>query len=181
LDWSVKVSATVMNGYRYQSPSTAGLRAEPAFVTWGCEGGVVAESPQWSALRTMVGDLRQTLSKAEGIQQRMLAVTGTAWSDDRMVKAVVGPRGHLVELEIDPRVFRRPDSKALAASIVATVRVAVDDVMEQTQKIIDESMPADVGVGKVGALDVRKLIGTHDADLRNGGLVAEGSGGDELR
>jgi hypothetical protein len=35
------------------------------------------ERPQWSALRSVVGDLRRTLDDAQEIQKRLVAVTGT--------------------------------------------------------------------------------------------------------
>ena len=123
------------------------------------------ERPQWSAVLSMLDDVRRTAENVGEVQKKMLQVTGTAWSEDRMVKAVVGPRGHLIELDIDPRVFRKPNSKALAQSIVATVRAAVDQTMQQTQKILEESMPRDLPTDSVGGLNIRKLMGTHDADL----------------
>jgi DNA-binding protein YbaB len=130
------------------------------------------ERPQLSALRTMLDDLRNTLDNAVETQRKIFEVTGTAWSDDRMIKAVVGPRGQLIELEIDPRVYRRPNSKALAASIVATVRMAVEEAVSRTQEILDQSMPRDISTGRIGNLDVRRLIRSHDADLK--AIAAEG-------
>lgn len=130
------------------------------------------ERPQLSALRTMLDDLRNTLDNAVETQRKIFEVTGTAWSDDRMIKAVVGPRGQLIELEIDPRVYRKPNSKALAASIVATVRMAVEEAVSRTQEILDQSMPRDISTGRIGNLDVRRLIRSHDADLK--AIAAEG-------
>ena len=80
------------------------------------------QRPNWTIIESMVGDLRRSMDNVGGMQRELMRVTGTAWSDDRMVKAVVGPRGQLIELDIDPRVYRKPNSKALAASIVATRR-----------------------------------------------------------
>jgi DNA-binding protein YbaB len=97
--------------------------------------------------------------------QKMAQVTGVAWSDDRLVKATVGPRGQLVDLEIDPRVYRQPNSKALAATIVATVRRASEEAMAKTQAIVDAAMPSDFGVAKLGNLSMAKLMRSHDADL----------------
>ncbi|MBO0867009.1 MAG: YbaB/EbfC family nucleoid-associated protein [Micromonosporaceae bacterium] len=131
------------------------------------------ERPNWSALQSIVGDLRKTIDNIDGIQQRMLRVTGTAWSDDRLIKAVVGPRGQLVDLEIDPRVYRNPNSKALSASIVATVRAAVQDAAGKVKEIYAESVPADLRAAQVGGMDMEKLIGSHDTEL------AEGVTGDE--
>jgi DNA-binding protein YbaB len=124
-----------------------------------------SQRPDWSALEGMVGDLRNAMRHAEDTQRKVLAVSGTAWSDDRLVKAVVGPRGHLVELEINPRVYRTPNSVELAAKIVATVRRATEDAMAKTQEIIAERVPADVRLQPMGSLDVDKLLRTPDADL----------------
>jgi DNA-binding protein YbaB len=126
-----------------------------------------AGRPNWSVLDDMVGDLRKALREAEDTQRRVLSVTATAWSDDRMIRAVVGPRGHLVELEIDPRVYRKPNSAALAATILATVRDATDQVLEQTQQILDENIPSDMRVERIGSFDVHRLLRTHDADLHD--------------
>ncbi len=108
-------------------------------------------------------------------QRQMLAVTGTAWSDDRMIKAVVGPRGQLIELEIDPRVYRKPNSKALAASIVSTVRAAADDAITKTQEIVDQAMPQAkelIRPGPAGGVDMRRVMRSHDADLKK--ILEEG-------
>jgi DNA-binding protein YbaB len=95
----------------------------------------------------------------------MMTVTGTAWSPDGMIKAVVGPRGHLLELDIDPRVLRQPNSKALSATIVATVRSAVDEAARQSAEMMDASLPADLRQGQSGAADISKYVRSHDADV----------------
>jgi DNA-binding protein YbaB len=127
------------------------------------------ERPEWGALSAMFEDVKRSYAGIGDAQRKLLTVTGTAWSEDRMVKAVVGPRGHLLELEIDPRVYRRPDSAALAASIVATVRVAVQDVTRQTAAIVEGSLPRDLGIGEIGGMGLSTLLRSHDADvLRKG-------------
>lgn len=123
------------------------------------------ERPQWSTITDMVGQLRRTLDGMAGTQRQVLAVTGTAWSPDKLVKAVVGPRGQLVDLYIDPRVYRTPDSAALAATILSTVRAATDRAAADVRKILDGNMPSDLRLGTVGDLDVGALMRTHDADL----------------
>ena len=82
------------------------------------------EMPPLSALQNAVEELHRTLADAKQTQREIFEVTGTAWSDDRFVKAVVGPRGQLVELELDPRIYRRPNSTALAATKNAATSVA---------------------------------------------------------
>jgi hypothetical protein len=52
-------------------------------------------------------------------------------------------------LEIDPRVFRRPDSRRLAEVIVATVSRAVADADRQVEKAFE---------GMVSAADIRAQL-----------------------
>jgi DNA-binding protein YbaB len=127
---------------------------------------VQQERPDWSALSAMVADLRKTTARIPEIQREMLAVTGSAWSDDGLVKAVVGPRGHLLELEIDPQVYRTPNSKALAATIVQTVRAAVEEAGEKSRRLMEESLPADMRPARLGGTDLTTFVGSHDADVR---------------
>lgn len=120
--------------------------------------------PDWGALRDMMADLRKATADLPNLHQRMLAVTGTAWSADGMIKAVVGPRGHLLELDINPRLLRQPNSKALSASIVRTVRAAVEDAGRQSSELLNQSLPPDLR--QLGQVDVRTFVGGHDADVR---------------
>jgi DNA-binding protein YbaB len=126
---------------------------------------VELERPNWSALGAMFNDVRRSLDNVDDLQKRLLKVTGTAWSDDRLVKAVVGPRGHLIELELDPRLYRKPNSKALSASIVATVRAAIEEVQRRSQEILDESLPSDVRRLGLSGTSLARLAQRHDADV----------------
>ena len=123
--------------------------------------------PNWAAFGEMVGDLKRSLENVGDAQKKLMRVTGTAWSEDRLVKAVVGPRGQLIELELDPRIYRKPNSKALSASILATVRAAIEDVQRQSKEIMDELMPSDLR--RLVSPAVTKLVRGHDAEL-----IAEG-------
>jgi DNA-binding protein YbaB len=113
----------------------------------------------------MVDDLRQALTDITETQRRLVQVTGVAWSADRLIRAVVGPRGQLVELEIDPRIYRVPDARQLSASILATVRAAVEDAAAKTKEIMDKAMPRDRGLGLTEQTDVDRMVASHDADL----------------
>jgi DNA-binding protein YbaB len=124
------------------------------------------ERPQWSALDSMIADLGRAVDGMGDMQRSVARVTGTAWSEDRFVKAVVGPRGQLVDLEIDPRVFRKPDSKELASTILATVRAAVDQANARSQELLDALVPKDLRDIRLGGVDLREFSRTHDADLR---------------
>jgi DNA-binding protein YbaB len=124
------------------------------------------DRPDWNALGAMINDVKRAWGGIDEVQRRMLTVTGTAWSADRTIKAVVGPRGQLLELEIDPRIYRTPNSKALSASIVATVRLAVEDASRQTEEILTASLPSDMKLGQVGGVGLGQLLRSHDADVR---------------
>lgn len=140
-------------------PRVPGRRAVPAVEP------TRAQRPDWAALGGMVDELKKALREVEQTQRKVFEITGVAWSDDRLIKAVVGPRGQLVELEIDPRVYRTPNSRALATSILTTVRAATDEAMAKTQQLLDANVPPDLRVNQVGSLDVHRLLRTHDADL----------------
>src|SRR4051812_21342052 len=58
---------------------------------------------QFDRMRSGVGDL----------QRKLKAVEATVTSEDGLVTATVGPRGQVVKVEFDPRIYRRPDSREL--------------------------------------------------------------------
>jgi len=118
---------------------------------------------------SLVQDLNKTLGNIADTQRRMMSVTGTAWSEDRMIKAVVGPRGQLIDLEIDPRIYRKPNSTALAATILSTVRAAVEQAVAKTQELVDQAMPQVkdmLPAGTPQGVDMRRLMRSHDAELK---------------
>jgi DNA-binding protein YbaB len=62
------------------------------------------------------------------LRERVDVVTATAESDDGLIRATVNGRGGLLELELDARIYRVPDSRQLAARVTRAVRDAIDDV-----------------------------------------------------
>jgi DNA-binding protein YbaB len=123
------------------------------------------DRPDWGVLRSMVDDLQRARQNMGEAHRKMLAVRGEARSKDRLIRVVVGPRGQLVDLELDPRVFRNPDSKALAAAIMATVHDAIEDSQRQTRDLRDELLPKDLRAVAEGASSGPDLFEVHDADL----------------
>jgi DNA-binding protein YbaB len=123
------------------------------------------ERPQWSALQGMMQELNRSLDNIKDTQQQILELTATAWSDDRLIKVTVGPRGQLVDLDLDPRVFRNPNSKALSASILAAVREAVEDVNQRIREIVEKATPKDPGFGFGPQTGLNEVLRSHDADL----------------
>lgn len=106
-------------------------------------GGEIPQGSVSPAMQQLVDQLQQAAEAIPATQKKLLSLTGVAWSADRMVKVVVGARGQLVDLEIDPRVFRKPDAAALTATILATSAKAIQNVQDEAREIMDDLMPPD--------------------------------------
>ena len=78
---------------------------------------------------------------ASDLQRKLQAVNATAVSDDRYVTATVGPRGQLISLELDPRIYRNPNSSALAASIISTIQRATAEAADKVAELCKPFMP----------------------------------------
>ena len=119
-------------------------------------------------MQRIMADVANTLSEIVPAQRKLLAVSGTAWSDDRLVKVVVGPRGQLVDLEIDPRLGNRPNMAALARTILATAQAATEQAMAQSREIMDRELPEAGEVRDIpafGGFDPTDLLSRTDAEL----------------
>lgn len=89
----------------------------------------------------MLGEFERLRASAGELQQKMRDVKVTVTSDDGFVKVTVGPHGHLEELELNPRIYRRPDSTALAATITETVKRAVAEAQQKVVEIYKPFVP----------------------------------------
>lgn len=76
------------------------------------------------------------------VQRRLGDVRATAESDDGLVEVAVGGRGELLELTLDPRVFRNTDARALADDILGTVRRATAVARDEVYRLTRDSLPA---------------------------------------
>lgn len=70
----------------------------------------------------------------EGLER----IRATVDSADGLITVVVGGRGEVLELELDPRIYHVPDADALAKSIMDTIRVAYDDAAKASLNLIDK-------------------------------------------
>ncbi|GAA0522752.1 hypothetical protein GCM10011581_33790 [Saccharopolyspora subtropica] len=75
------------------------------------------------------------------IRTRIADIEATAESPDGLIRATVVGRGEVSELHLDPRIYRTTDSQALAASIVDTIRDAVEQSREQLFEITRQYLP----------------------------------------
>ena len=69
------------------------------------------------------------------------AMTVTKKSKDGLVTVTVSARGELETLELDPRIYRRPDSRELAESIVELTQAATAEAKEAVIAIFEKIAP----------------------------------------
>lgn len=112
-------------------------------------------------LEHMLGQVRRMASDVTTTQKKMLRITATVRSADGLVTATVGPRGHLIELELDPKIYQRPNSKLLAQTILQTVREAVEQGAKEVQELLDSTVPEEFGL-----LDMSQSMGFPKDYLR---------------
>lgn len=72
-------------------------------------------------------------------------IRSTGYSADGLVTAVVGGRGELVELELDPRIFRDRNATELAAKIVTAVHEAAEEAGREAVKFAEKLVPQHKG------------------------------------
>jgi DNA-binding protein YbaB len=68
---------------------------------------------------------------ARALQRALQDARGVADAADGLVQATVSGRGELIELVLDPRIYRVQDSEALAADITAAIREAAGQAQEE--------------------------------------------------
>jgi DNA-binding protein YbaB len=89
-------------------------------------------------------DYSRQVDRLKGMRADLEEVTATATRPDGLVTVVVGPRGAVRDIRLDPRVYRRLDSGELAQAIMQLIGKATADVAEQTKKIMTPFMPEGV-------------------------------------
>lgn len=72
----------------------------------------------------MQGKLQRLIEEGPKLKERAQNLQITEKSKDGLVTATVGARGQLIRLDIDPRIYRRPDARALADAITDTIKRA---------------------------------------------------------
>jgi DNA-binding YbaB/EbfC family protein len=98
-----------------------------------------------TAMRAEVASLEEQLTRMQaGYQelQRALAERAiTVTAADGTVSVTVDARGHVTDVELDPKIYQRPDTQRLAATITATIQQAVTEVQEQVKELTRPMMP----------------------------------------
>jgi DNA-binding protein YbaB len=108
-------------------------------------------------LDSLLEQTRRLVDDVAGLQEELRSLTVTASSPDHLVTVVVSPPGRLVDLEIDPRVYRDPNSAALAAAIRSVIERAQAEVARREAEIRARAMPAAAELGSSVGLDMTEL------------------------
>lgn len=112
---------------------------------------------QFDRMRSGVGDL----------QQQLRAVSATVTSDDGLVTVTVGPRGQVTKVDIDPRVYRRPDAAQLSTTVTETIRAATAQAMTEVERICRPLVP-DAQFQAHMDFDLEGIFRQLDTDLPGG-------------
>ena len=91
------------------------------------------------------GQYQRLRSGMDDLQQRLASLQASAESEDGLIRATVGPRGQLIDLRLDRRIYRDMDAGELGRKIVATTEKAAAQVAEQVQQMMSGYLPADSG------------------------------------
>ncbi|MEV0595368.1 YbaB/EbfC family nucleoid-associated protein [Nonomuraea cavernae] len=90
-------------------------------------------------------ELRATFSRMQEealeLHKQARGIRVTETSADALVSATVGARGDLIRLDLDPRIYRRPDSRQLADSITETIGRAAAKARERVVEIFAPLIP----------------------------------------
>ncbi|GGP98282.1 hypothetical protein GCM10010140_30610 [Streptosporangium pseudovulgare] len=92
-------------------------------------------------------ELRATFTRLQErgpeIHRQARAVQVTEKSRDGLVSATVGARGDLIRLDLDPRIYRRQDSRELADVITDTVHRATEKARAMVVELFEPLVPGD--------------------------------------
>ncbi|NMO54433.1 YbaB/EbfC family nucleoid-associated protein [Actinoplanes sp. TBRC 11911] len=92
-------------------------------------------------LAEVYGRYGRLRSDMDELQRRLASLRVTVESTNGLVRATVGPRGQLVDLQLDRRRAPTMDSDRLARAILATVQEAARRSVDQVEELMAEYLP----------------------------------------
>lgn len=92
----------------------------------------------------MFTEYERLAEEIRAVQRSLAEIRVTSESDDGLVSATVGGAGELVELWLDPRVYRNPDSVALARTVTDTIHRAAGLAARKGLEMAADYLPAGV-------------------------------------
>jgi DNA-binding protein YbaB len=115
------------------------------------------------------GQYERLRAGMDELQTRLAALRVTAESDDGCISATVGPRGQLVDLDLDPDIYLRPDAERLAREITRTVQEATSRAVDQVQRLVADYLPdGSPAVDFLKDNNFGTLLRRQDAVMREG-------------
>jgi DNA-binding protein YbaB len=101
--------------------------------------------PDTAGMRAYAEELekrfRRLQEEGPKLQERARSLQVTEKSGDGLITATVGARGELIRLDIDPRIYRRPDARALADEITETIKKAGAKARDQVVELFATLVP----------------------------------------
>ncbi|MDQ3734970.1 MAG: YbaB/EbfC family nucleoid-associated protein [Actinomycetota bacterium] len=98
-----------------------------------------------AGMRAYAEELQDRFQKltTEGpkLHEQARAVQVTEKSPDGLISATVGSRGELIRLDLDPRIYRQPDSRELADTITETIKAAGLAAKERVIEVFEPLIP----------------------------------------
>jgi DNA-binding protein YbaB len=122
---------------------------------------LAAMRAQIERLQTQFEKLRD--GRAE-LERQLAELRVTVTSADGLITATVDARGHVERVELDSRIYQRPDSRFLAATITATIQQAAAEAMERVLELTRPFMPDEVLRAHMN-LDIDEVLRYRDAEL----------------
>jgi DNA-binding protein YbaB len=103
--------------------------------------------PDTAGIRAYAAELQQRFERLqqEGpkLQSQARALQVTEKSRDGLISATVGARGDLIRLDLDPRIYRRPDARGLANAITETIKKAGAKAQQEVVELFSSLVPRD--------------------------------------
>src|SRR6185312_17400358 len=94
-----------------------------------------------ASLEELMEDYSKQVGRLNEMRRDLDKVSATATRPDGLVTVVVGPRGAVQDIRLDPRVYRKLDSGELSQAILKLIAEATADVSAQMKEITTPFMP----------------------------------------
>jgi DNA-binding protein YbaB len=121
-----------------------------------------------AAMRAQVERLEAHLAELRAghdqLQRSIREVQVTVTSADQLVTVTVDARGQVERVELDSRIYQRPDSRHLAATITATIQQASAEAMAQVTELVRPYLPSEALQAHLG-IDLAEILDQREAEL----------------
>jgi DNA-binding protein YbaB len=120
-----------------------------------------------SEVERLEAHLGRLLDGHAELQRNLREIRVTVTSADELVSVTVDARGQVEGVTLDPRIYQRPDSRLLAATITATIQQAAAEVMQQVMELTRPFMPDETLRAHL-SLDLDGVLRQRDIELLGG-------------